>query len=105
MDLLQKIAENKINEAIEAGEFDNLPGAGQPIDLKEYFSMPPECRAAFQLLRNAHIVPTEVELIRELNRLREKYLFIQDTVQRKSILKQIQLKEAELHIILEKRRK
>lgn len=33
---VQRIAENKIREAIEAGKFDNLRGAGEPIpDLDE----------------------------------------------------------------------
>jgi hypothetical protein len=30
---IQIIAENKIRAAIEAGEFDNLPGLGQPADI------------------------------------------------------------------------
>jgi hypothetical protein len=29
---IQIIADNKIRAAIEAGEFDNLPGYGKPID-------------------------------------------------------------------------
>jgi hypothetical protein len=71
-DLLQKIAENKINEAMQSGEFENLMYKGQRMDLEEYFSMPPERRAAFQLLKNAHIVPTEVELMKETGRLKER---------------------------------
>jgi hypothetical protein len=30
---IQIVAENKIRAAIEAGEFDNLPGFGQPSEL------------------------------------------------------------------------
>ena len=32
---IQIIAENKIRAAIEAGEFDNLPGLGQPAEIFE----------------------------------------------------------------------
>ena len=37
MDIANKIAEDKIQTAIENGEFDNLPHTGKPIDLKDYF--------------------------------------------------------------------
>ena len=30
----EKIAQQKIQEAVEAGEFDNLPNAGQKLDLE-----------------------------------------------------------------------
>ena len=41
-----RIAENRIREAIERGEFDNLPGSGQPLSLEEYFSTPEDVRLA-----------------------------------------------------------
>ena len=31
----QKIIEKKIKEAVEKGEFDNLPGKGKPLDLED----------------------------------------------------------------------
>ena len=34
------IAEQRIREAMEQGHFDNLPGAGQPLNLEDYFSTP-----------------------------------------------------------------
>jgi Domain of unknown function (DUF1992) len=33
MDPLTAIAERRIQEAIERGEFDDLPGKGKPLDL------------------------------------------------------------------------
>ena len=35
----ERIAENRIREAMQQGEFDNLPGAGKPIDLDGYFKL------------------------------------------------------------------
>jgi len=32
-----RIAENRIKEAMAQGQFENLPGAGQPLNLEEYF--------------------------------------------------------------------
>ena len=34
---LRRIAEARIRDAIEQGVFDNLPGAGKPLDLERYF--------------------------------------------------------------------
>jgi hypothetical protein len=66
-----KLAENRIEEAIANGEFKDLPGRGQPLDLTEYFALPPAERAGAALLKNARIVPPEVELLRAIASLEE----------------------------------
>jgi hypothetical protein len=63
---LARIAENKIRDAIARGEFDHLAGAGQPIDLEEYFRTPEEFRMAFSVLKSARCLPEEVELMNEI---------------------------------------
>ncbi|MCO6511179.1 MAG: DUF1992 domain-containing protein [Aridibacter famidurans] len=68
---LSKLAEEKIREAVERGEFDDLEGAGRKIDLTEYFNTPSEFRVGHSLLRSNKFVPAEVELIREIGELRE----------------------------------
>ncbi len=105
MDLLIKIAEGKINEAIEAGEFDNLPCAGQKVDLNEYFSMPPHLRAAFQLLKNANIVPAEVSILKEINKLEAQLNQTAESELKRKLRQEIQFKRIELRIVLEKYRK
>jgi Domain of unknown function (DUF1992) len=63
---LERIAEEKIRDAIARGEFDNLPGAGKPIDLEEYFRTPEELRMAYSILKSARCLPEEVELMNEI---------------------------------------
>ena len=41
----EKTALRKIQEAIDAGEFDNLPNAGEKLDLDAYFAMPAHLRS------------------------------------------------------------
>lgn len=65
----QLIAEARIREAFEAGEFDDLPGAGRPLDLEGYFATPAAWRMGLSVLRSAGVVPEEVELRREIARL------------------------------------
>ena len=66
MDPLDQIIERRIAEAQARGDFDNLPGAGQPLALDDDSFVPPELRAAYRLLRNAGYVPEEVQLLCEL---------------------------------------
>lgn len=64
-----QIVENRITEAIARGEFDNLPGAGKPLDLDDDRLIPEEERIAVRILKNAGCVPPEVERFAELERL------------------------------------
>jgi DnaJ-like protein len=64
----EKIAQQKIQEAIEAGEFDNLPNAGEKLDLESYFALPPHLRMAYSVLKSANCVPQEIELLHDVAR-------------------------------------
>lgn len=66
-----RLAENRIEEAIANGEFKDLPGQGQPLDLAEYFALPAAERAGAALLKNANVVPPEVQLLKEIAGLEE----------------------------------
>ena len=51
---LQYLAERKIEEAIARGEFDDLPGAGRPLDLDDEDPLwPEEVRMARRILKNS----------------------------------------------------
>jgi hypothetical protein len=62
----EKLAELKIREAMEAGEFDRLPNAGARIDLDGYFSLPAHLRMAYSVLKSANCLPEEVALLNEV---------------------------------------
>ena len=61
MNAWESLVDKKIREAIEAGEFDNLGGAGRPIDLNENPYEDPDWRTAHRLLRNAGFAPSWIE--------------------------------------------
>jgi hypothetical protein len=69
----ERIAEDRIAEAFEQGEFENLPGKGRPLDLTAYFSTPSEDRMAFSILKSAGIVPSEVELMSVIAELERRF--------------------------------
>ena len=66
-----RIVEAIIQEAMERGEFENLPGKGKPIDLSEYFETPEEVRLAHSVLKNAGMTSREVDLLKEIAELKQ----------------------------------
>jgi len=61
MNRWESLIDKKIREAMEAGEFDNLAGTGQPIDLAENPYEDPDWRTAHRMLRNAGFAPSWIE--------------------------------------------
>jgi hypothetical protein len=84
-----RLIENKIREAIEKGEFDNLPGKGKPLDLTEYFNTPGELRLGYAMLRSAGHVPVEVELRREIEALEARLATCADEQQCQALRSEI----------------
>jgi len=60
--LFELIAEKKIQEAIKNGEFDNLFYRGKPLPPDDMANVPEELRMAYKIMKNANIVPEEIEL-------------------------------------------
>ena len=70
--LFDRIAEQRIAEALARGELDDLPGAGRPLARDDDALVPEDLRLAYRILKNAGFVPPEVEArrrIAELERL------------------------------------
>jgi hypothetical protein len=53
MDLLDPLAESRIAEAMARGDFDDVPGAGRPLELADDTLAPRELRGAYRILKNA----------------------------------------------------
>jgi hypothetical protein len=103
MDILATIAERKILEAMARGEFDDLPGRGQPLALEEEFpDIPAELRMAYKILKNAGFVPPEVELRREVVSLRTLVETLADEKERRKKQRELQVKLLKLSIMLKR---
>jgi DnaJ homologue, subfamily C, member 28, conserved domain len=98
-----RVAERRIREAVEQGEFENLPGAGKPLNLEEYFSTPEDLRMAFSLLKNANCAPAEVELLKEVSRLEHAIAETSDAVTKRELQRTLAHRQTELAIALERR--
>jgi hypothetical protein len=86
MDFFERIAENRIQEAIEAGLFDDLIGKGHPLHLEDESHIPPELRMAYKILKNADCLPPELEVRKEILTLQDLVAGLEDEAEK---LKQI----------------
>lgn len=68
---VQVLVEERIRQAREEGLFDDLPGKGKPLKLDDDSMVAPHLRASYRILRNAGILPPQMELRREIGHLRE----------------------------------
>ncbi|MGE5423627.1 MAG: DnaJ family domain-containing protein [Ignavibacteriales bacterium] len=59
-------------KAIEQGDFDNLEGAGKPLDLYENPCEPIELRMVHKILKDNGYAPDWIELNKEINSLKAK---------------------------------
>ena len=104
MHLFARIAEARIAEAIDRGEFEDLAGAGRPLELGDLSRVPPDLRAAFKVLRNAEVVPPEVELRREIHSLAGLIGSVDDEDERLRLRRRQRLCELHFSILMERRR-
>jgi hypothetical protein len=89
--LLDEIAEARIAEAVERGDFDNLPGAGKPVNLDDDVLVPEELRVAYRVLKNAGYVPQEIELRKEIDSVEALLAHAQQTEERLRAAKRLSL--------------
>ena len=91
-----RIAEKRIEEAISKGELDGLPGQGQPLSLEEDQMIAPEIRMAYRVLKNAGYIPEEVILRKEIARIEELMVGLEDGEQRARAIARLNLLAAKL---------
>jgi hypothetical protein len=96
-----RLIEEKIREARENGEFDNLSGKGKPIDLTPYFATPEDLRLGYSLLKNANVIPQELDLLKEVETLKEKFAKSTNKEERERLKKEIDDKTLKFNLLFE----
>jgi len=103
MSIFEKIAERKIEIAMAQGEFDNLSCKGKPLPLDDMDMVPEELRMAYKILKNAGIVPEEIELKKSIINLNDLLNSCVDEDERKNIRAKINEKQLRYNMIMESR--
>ena len=100
-----RIVEAIIQEAMAHGEFENLAGQGEPVDLTDYFNTPEDVRVAQAMLKNAGMLPVELELLQEIMALKELVISSTEEEQKASYRKILKDKQLQFNILVERSRR
>jgi hypothetical protein len=67
----ERIVEQKIQDALEKGDLDNLPNKGKPLIMEDLSCVPEDLRMGYKVLKNAGILPEEMQLKKDIASLEE----------------------------------
>ncbi len=98
MEIFQKIAEEKIREAMEQGLFDDLPNKGKPLKFEDESWVPEDLRLAYKILKNAGCIPPEMEMRKEIIDLKELLKTIDDDEERIRKIRELNFKLLKFNI-------
>jgi hypothetical protein len=101
----QRNVDEKIEEAIARGEFDDLPGKGKPLDLAAYFATPEHLRMGYSILKSADIIPEEIELLKQIEALKKSLDSCGTPTERKAFRQQLSEKLTNFNMRMEQNRK
>ena len=91
MEYLHRLVEERIQKAQEDGLFDNLPGKGKPLNLDDDSSIPEDLCLTFKVLKNAHCLPIEMELRKEIFNLQQLLTAAIDSESRRELRRELNL--------------
>lgn len=100
---IESSIEEMIKQAIARGEFDNLEGQGKPLDLDAYFNTPEDLRMAFSMLKSNDFVPEEVEMLKEIEALRETIKTTADPEDVKRLTAMLNERSLAVRLLIERR--
>src|SRR3954468_21336819 len=96
---LHRLADRKIEQAIQEGKFDNLPGFGKPLELEP---MPAEENArlgwwALRILKQNDVIPDEVQWRKQIEKWKEELAAAKDRAQAEKLCRLINALVARLN--------
>ncbi|MBW2067135.1 MAG: DUF1992 domain-containing protein [Deltaproteobacteria bacterium] len=94
-----KIAEQRIREAQENGDFDDLPGKGRPLVLENDGNVPEDLRLAYKILKNADCLPPEIQEKKEIRQMEDLLETIPDEKERYKLIKKINYRIMKLNMM------
>ena len=92
MEYLHRLVEERIQKAQQEGVFDNLSGKGKPLNLDDDSTIPEDLRLVFKVLKNAHCLPVEMELRKEIFNLRQLLAAAVDPNSRRELRRELNLR-------------
>ncbi len=99
---MTKSIDEILREAIERGEFQNLPGQGKKLDLDDYFNAPEEVRVGYGLLKSNNFVPEEVQMLKDIEALQEQLKQTTTEEERKTLQREIEARRLKYNLLMDR---
>jgi hypothetical protein len=84
-----KLVEERIRRAQLRGDFDKLSGSGKPLNLCDDANIPEDLRLAYKILKNADMIPPEIELKKEILRTEDLLQGMSDEAEKYHTIKKL----------------
>ena len=95
----QKLVERRIEDAQKNGDFDDLPGSGEPLRLEDDSRVPDDLRLTYKILKNADCLPPELQLRKEIRQMEDMLDGIPDEKEKYRQIKRINYKIMKLNLM------
>lgn len=104
MDWAASLADERIREAQLRGEFERLPGAGKPLpEEDELAGVPEELRIGFKMLKNAGVLPEEMQLRKDMLTLHDLLVACRQDEEKLKLAAQLNAKKLRYRMLMEER--
>jgi len=97
MDFFSKIAEDRIKQAIERGDFENLSCKGKPLPIDD-LTIPEDLRMVYKILKNSGFLPPEIQDLKEIQSTEELIKNIKDEGEKYKQIKKLNLMVTKLNL-------
>lgn len=87
--LIDTLAQEQITAAIRRGEFDDLPGQGEPLALQHDSAVPDALRVAYRVLSNAGFLPPGQQLRNDIRQLQGLLSQVESDAEEQSIRRRL----------------
>ncbi|SIS77630.1 DnaJ family domain-containing protein [Salimicrobium salexigens] len=101
---LAHIVEEKIKKAVDQGDLDDLPGKGRPLPEDEFAHVPDDLRNSYRVLKNAGMLPEEMQIKKEVVELEELLDQIADPEEKERTERKLTEKRIRFQMLMEKRK-
>ncbi|WP_211745824.1 DnaJ family domain-containing protein [Paenibacillus sp. Marseille-Q4541] len=103
MGWVERLAEQKIAEAMERGDLDNLPGMGKPLELEDLSHVPEELRASYKILKNAGVLPEELLVQQDTIQIQQLIAACTNNTELHELKKRLTEQQLRVRLLLEQR--
>ena len=93
-----KIVEERIRDAQRRGDFKNLEGSGKPLRLTDESNIPEDLRLAYKVLKNADMMPPEMELRKEILRTEDLLEQMPETAEKYRLMNKLNFMITRLNV-------